>query len=183
MWISVPSGTRIIGPGISGARPTSANACIITLGPLSASGNHSASTTSSLSSSFPSRRVPAGLRLSFVGNSPRRRSARWIPVVKRDGDAQRCHGAQKQNGRSSYSLFGRRAGVRKATTRDQTRKEGSERERRQRKLRTKSWQERVAELRRDPRAVQSFSVHLTHLTWALTCMALGVGDITFEMTR
>ncbi len=66
MWISVPSGTRIIGPGIAGALPCSANACIVTLGPVSASGNHCALTTSSLSSSLPSRRVPAVWRLSFV---------------------------------------------------------------------------------------------------------------------
>ena len=30
---------------------------------------------------------------------------------------------------------------------------------------------------------KSASVHFTHLTCALICMALGVGDITFEMTR
>jgi hypothetical protein len=29
----------------------------------------------------------------------------------------------------------------------------------------------------------SVAVHLTHLTCALTCTALGVGDMTFDMTR
>src|SRR4051812_31987723 len=62
----VPSGTLTSGPGISGARPTSAKAGTTALVPSSASGNQRPFTISSFSSSLPSPSVPAGRRLSLA---------------------------------------------------------------------------------------------------------------------
>src|SRR5262245_56485277 len=64
--ISVPSGTRISGPGISGALPSSPNARSTIPGSWSPSGCHSARRTSSRSVSAPFWSVPAGVRLSLI---------------------------------------------------------------------------------------------------------------------
>ena len=75
-WISVPSTTRIIGPGTSGARPSSANACISILGPLSASGEPIGIHDLELELEFAVAQS-AGRPSIVVRGDPRRRRAGW----------------------------------------------------------------------------------------------------------
>src|SRR5688572_465101 len=62
---SVPEGTRMSGPAIWSARPTSAKAGTVALGASAPSGRHMPRRVSRRSRSIPSRRVPPGRRLSF----------------------------------------------------------------------------------------------------------------------
>ena len=63
---SVPSFTRISGPGICSGPPSTPNALTTTPGSLSRSGCHSPSRASRRTVNAPSCRVPAGLRLSLI---------------------------------------------------------------------------------------------------------------------
>ena len=62
----VPSGTRMIGPGMLARAPRSANARTTIPGASSPSGRQSTSRTSRCTLSTPSRNVPAARRLSFA---------------------------------------------------------------------------------------------------------------------
>lgn len=76
----VPTGTRISGAGIWGARPTSANVAAILNGPSSASGYHAASCATSRSDHTPSRSVPLATRLSLgVARTPAAAGRRAAP--------------------------------------------------------------------------------------------------------
>src|SRR5512141_2326671 len=61
----VPSTTRMRGPGMLGALPSSENAATLTCGPSAASGYHRAIDTTRLTFSVSFARVPAGVRLSL----------------------------------------------------------------------------------------------------------------------
>src|SRR4051812_42803069 len=66
MRISVPAGTRIIGPGGRGGPPGSANAAMRIEGPVFPSGYHSASRASRFSVNTPLDNRPAETRLSLA---------------------------------------------------------------------------------------------------------------------
>src|SRR5688572_6574453 len=65
-WIVVPSGTRSSGPGIVGSRPSSANTCTTSLGPLSSSGYHRPARASSRMVSTPFLSRPAASRFALA---------------------------------------------------------------------------------------------------------------------
>lgn len=74
---SVPARTRMSGPGICVARPSSAKALTVNAQPFAPSGRHATVCATSLTVSTPSRTVPAGDRLSLAIARSDGAAGRW----------------------------------------------------------------------------------------------------------